>query len=196
MKPGSTELFRKLSKKYRTPFQVQKLLRTLKYNRDNTIQSALSTWKSKKAHCLEGVLLAAAILEHRCYPPIIVSIESQDCLDHVLLVFKEKTGWGSVGRSRDDGLHGRQPLFQNLQTLVKSYFDPYVDHSGRITGFTDAHLDDTGCNWRNSTRNLWKIETYLNSLKHRKLHMPDSRYKKMFDQYQKTRAHEKQKYWW
>jgi hypothetical protein len=65
------------------------------------------------AHCLEAALSAAVILEQQRYPPLVLSFESIDLLDHVIFVYRTKTGWGSVARSRDPGLHGRRPLFAN-----------------------------------------------------------------------------------
>jgi hypothetical protein len=191
-----TETFRRLAREHRTPLRVQKLLRQLKYNRGDTLYSAATAWRRQSAHCLEGAVLAAAILEHRGYPPLVVSISSWDYLDHVLFVFREKSGWGAIGRSRDEGLHGRQPRFRSLRDLVFSYMDPYVDGSGRITGFALAHLDDCGIDWRFSPRNIWGLERYLNEIAHQKLRSSKNRYERALAHYKKHRCHPKKSYWW
>ena len=55
------------------------------------------------AHCMEAALSAATILEQRGYPPLVMSLESIDQLDHVIFVYRGPRGWGSVARSRDPG---------------------------------------------------------------------------------------------
>src|SRR4051794_36590982 len=100
-------LFTRLARKYRSPIAVQRLVRSLTYNHEpngETIRSAFSAWRAGEAHCLEAAFLAAAVLEHRGHPPLVVSLESQDKLDHVIYVFRERGRWGAIARSRDEGL--------------------------------------------------------------------------------------------
>ncbi|MBM3449741.1 MAG: hypothetical protein FJX78_01905 [Armatimonadetes bacterium] len=85
-----------------------------------------------KAHCLEAVLAAATILEQQGHPPMVLDLESQDRLDHVLFLYRVRGLWGTIGRSRDIGLHGRKPVFRSISDLVWSYVDPYVDGKGRF----------------------------------------------------------------
>lgn len=83
----------KLAKKLKTPKQVQKYLRALPYNREKkgkTLASAETALRRGTLHCFEAALAAAAILEHHGYPPLIVSFDSIDNLDHVIFVFKER----------------------------------------------------------------------------------------------------------
>ena len=85
---------------HRTPERVQQFLRSIPYNREvdgETCFSFRRTLRENRAHCLEGALAAAVILEQHGYPPILVSIESQDKLDHVLLLFKRKGRLGCEG---------------------------------------------------------------------------------------------------
>ncbi len=177
----------RLAKKYKTPTQVQKYLRSFTYNRElkgETLSSAIETAKKKSAHCLEATFLAAAILERHGYLPLAMSIESQDHLDHVIYVYQNAKGlWGSIGRSRDPGLHGRRPVFKNLRALTRSYFDPYIDKTGKITGFRMVNLDHTKADWRWSKKNVWKAEQYLIDIKHQKLPSSKARYKKMLKNY-------------
>ncbi len=188
-----------LAKKYRTPREVQTFLRALPYNREKrgeTLRSARAATVKGEAHCLEAAFLAAAILEKNGYPPAVMSFESEDGLDHVIFVFKEKGRWGSVARSRDEGLHGRPPAFRSLRDLALSYFDPYVDKSGRITAYQFAHLDDTKADWRESRSNVWKAETYLLKLKHRPLKSSDARVQKLRAAYLKRGPMKAKKFWW
>jgi len=180
---------RKLIEALRTPAQVQRYFTSLPYNWERnggTMRSFREVIKHNEAHCLEAAVGAAVILEQHGYPPLLLDIESIDLLDHVIFVFQEKGRWGSIGRSRDIGLHGRKPLFRSLRDLTWSYFDPYVDFSGRIKGYGLANLYDLGnYDWRFSARKMTKIEDFLRALSHRPLKSSDQRYDKLFARYQK-----------
>ncbi len=175
-----------ISRKYNTPREVQKLIRTFAYNREEngpTVRSAALVWKSKRAHCLESTLLAAALLEHHGYPPLVMSLESKDRLDHMLYVFKKPTGWGAISRSREEGLHGRAPRFRALRDLAYSYFDPFIDLTGRLTGYALTNLDHSGTNWRYSSKNLWMLENFLIELKHKRIPGSQRRYQKVLEKF-------------
>jgi hypothetical protein len=157
----------------RTPLQVQAWLNALPYNSEEggeTLRSFRGVVSSGTAHCLEAALSAAAVLEQHRYPPLVLSFESIDLLDHVIFVYRTKTGWGSVARSRDPGLHGRLPLFATPRALALSYFESYIDFTGRIKAYAVVDLRVMGTyDWRLSTKNVWKVEQMLLDWPHRKI---------------------------
>ena len=119
----------------RTPLAVQHWLNALPYNterRGETLRCFRGVVAHGTAHCLEAALSAAAILEQHRYPPLVLSFESIDLLDHVIFVYRTATGWGSVARSRDPGLHGRKPVFRTPRALAASYEEGSVDHTGGV----------------------------------------------------------------
>jgi hypothetical protein len=179
----------RLIQSLRTPAQVQRFFTAMPYNWEPsraTLRSFRELVKHNVVHCLEAAVGAAVILEQHGYPPLLLDIESVDLLDHVIFVFQEDGLWGSIGRSRDIGLHGRRPLFRSLRDLTWSYFDPYVDFSGRIKGYGLANLYDLGnYDWRFSPRKMTKIENFLRELPHRQITSSDKRYEKLFERYQK-----------
>ncbi len=141
------------------------------------------------AHCLEAALSAAVVLEQHGFPPLLLSFESIDGLDHVLFIFEEKGRWGSVARSRDPGLHGRKPVFATPRQLALSYADAYVDLTGRITGFAVANLEELGgYDWRLSERNVWRVERWLIDYPHRPVGITDQRYRELHERYQRYKA--------
>jgi hypothetical protein len=177
----------KVVERLNTPARVQRFFSGMPYNwerRGGTLRSFREVIKRNEVHCLEAAVGAAVILEQHGYPPLLLDIESQDLLDHVIFVFQEDGRWGSIGRSRDFGLHGRRPLFRSLRDLTWSYFDPYVDFSGRIKGYGLANLYDLGnYDWRFSPRKMSKIEDYLRALPHQRLRSSDKRYEKLLARY-------------
>ena len=140
--------------------------------------------KHEIAHCLEAVLVAATILEQHGYPPLLLDMESQDNLDHVVFTFRERGRWGAVARSRDVGLQGRKPVFRTLRHLVMSYVDPFVNEEARITGYALADLRTLiSTDWRFSLNNVWSVEQALIHLPHRKLKTSDKRYLNILRRY-------------
>ena len=179
----------KLIQRLNTPAKVQRFFSTLTYNREKnggTMRSFRELIKWNEAHCLEAAVSAAVILEQHGYPPLLLDLESQDLLDHVIFVFKEKGRWGSVARSRDIGLHGRKPVYRSLRDLAWSYFDPFVDFTGRLKGYGLTSLYDLGdYDWRFSPRKMLKIEDHLRALPHKPMYSSDKRYEKLLQKYRR-----------
>ena len=179
----------KLIQGLNTPAKVQRYFSTLAYNRENngsTMRSFRELIKGNEAHCLEAAVGAAVILEQHGYPPLLLDLESQDLLDHVIFVFKEKGRWGSIARSRDIGLHGRKAVYRSLRDLAWSYFDPFVDLTGRVKGYGLMSLYDLGdYDWRFSPRKMLKIEEHLRAMPHKRIHSSDERYEKLLEKYRK-----------
>ena len=177
-----------------TPARVQRYLSGLAYNNETgggTCRSFRGVVEHQRVHCLEGAIAAAVILEQHGYPPLVVSIESQDKLDHVLFLFEHKGRYGAVARSRDLGLHGRKPVFRRVRDLVMSYFDPYCDRTGRIIGYAAADLRELGgYDWRLSRRNVWRVERYLQEIDHIEIRSSDARYHKWHRRYLEFRKHD------
>jgi hypothetical protein len=172
-----------------TPRQVQRFLRGFPYNWEKTLRTFRGVVSSGRAHCLEAVLFAATVLEQHGYPPLALDLESQDGLDHVLFIYREDGRWGTVARSRDEGLHGRKPVFPTVRALVDSYMDPYVDGSGRLIGYGVAPIDDlTRVDWRLGTTNVWSVEEALRHWEHRPIRMGEARYQTTLKRFQVTRA--------
>ena len=171
----------------REPAQVQRYFSNMPYNWEReggTLRSFREVVKRNEAHCLEAAVGAAVILEQHGYPPLLLDIESWDLLDHVIFVFQYRGLWGSIARSRDIGLHGRKPLFRSLRDLTWSYFDPYVDMSGRIQGYGLTNLYELGnYDWRFSSRKMAKIEDHLRELPHKRIHSSDKRYERLHARY-------------
>ena len=188
-----TKAERALIARLDTPAKVQRWLNALKYNTEKggeTQRSFRPVVRTRTAHCMEAALFAAVVLEQHGYPPLVMSLESQDWLDHVIFVYREKTGWGSVARSREPGLHGRKPRFRSPRALARSYYDGYVDDTGRVKGFGVANLADAMGNydWRLTTKNVWKVEQMLIDLPHRKITSSITRYRVLLKKYKAYRA--------
>ena len=93
-KPSSssfTAYERRIINRLTSPAKVQNFLNQLNYNHELpphgvTLRSFRGVLRTGSAHCLEAVLTAAVILEQHNYPPLLMSFESIDNLDHVIFL--------------------------------------------------------------------------------------------------------------
>lgn len=186
--PGLTRTEKTVVASCPTPLALQRWLRTLPYNwRNDTLWTFRNVVRHRSANCIEAALAGAAIMELHGEPPLLLDLASEDRLDHVLFLFRRRGRWGSVGKSRDAGLHGRKPVFRTIRDLVFSYVDPYVDGSGRITGYCVADLGSfSRVDWRLSEKNAWAIERWLIRMPHEHLSTSDRRHERMLARF---RAH-------
>ncbi len=185
---------RRLVRRLRTPNLVQHFLNELPYNTEpppgratqRSFRGVVQHWC---AHCLEAALTAATIMEQHGHPPLVVSLESIDQLDHVLFVYRRAGRWGSIARSRDPGLHGRKAVFPTVRSLAMSYVDSYVDFTGRLKGFALVDLGRLGrYDWRLGEGNIWKVERLLLDEAHHSIVTSDRRIDRLRQRYREYRA--------
>lgn len=190
---------RRLIARLRTPGAVQHWLNHLPYNTEaggETLRSFRGVVRTGRAHCLEAALSAATILEQHRYPPLVLSFESIDLLDHVIFVYRTATGWGSVARSRDPGLHGRKPVFATPRALALSYFEEYIDFTGGIKAYAVVDLRVLGgYDWRLSEKNVWKVEQLLLDWPHRTIAYSQARVDRLRRRYETFMAAHGYKPW-
>ena len=195
---------RRLIRRLRTPIAVQRWLNALPYNTEPppdpaTLRSFRGVVARRTANCIEAAITAAVILEQHGYTPLVMSLESIDQLDHVVFIYQVRGRWGSVARSRDPGLHGRRPVFRTLRALALSYFDPYIDHTGCITGYGWVDLRVLGrYDWRLATHNVWKVERLLFEIPHRRIRSSPARVARLratYRTYRETHAGRKPIYY-
>ncbi len=182
-----TQAERRLIRRLRTPNAVQHFLNNLPYNtepRGETLRSFREVVRHRRAHCAEAALFAATILEQHGYPPLLLSIESADLLDHVIFLYRQRGRWGTIARSRDPGLHGRKPAFRSVRALAASYIDEYVDATGCVEAFASIDLRSLGrVDWRFSKKNLWAIERALTDMPHQRIKVSRRRLENMRARY-------------
>ena len=183
---------RRIIARLNTPPKVQRWLNRLPYNSETggeTFRSFRQVLRHHTAHCSEAALLAACVLEQHGYPPLLLTLESADYLDHVLFAYRVHGRWGTVARSRDPGLHGRKPVFATPRALAHSYFDAYIDATGCITGYAVVDLRDFDTyDWRLAPTNMWAVERFLIGIRHRRITSSRRRVRRMRERYEAYRA--------
>ncbi len=187
MKKRYTPQEKQLITTLNTPQKVQAYLDKLPYNWEkngDTILSFREVVAQQKAHCLEAVFFAAAVLEKHGYPPLVLDLESIDYLDHCLFLYQEKGLFGAIGVSRERELYGKKASFSSVKDLVMSYYDDYIDYTACIKGYAVVNLDSIPyANWRFSKRNLWKIQNYLSVFPHKQINIPHAHFEHVKQKY-------------
>lgn len=184
---------RRIIRGHRTPGRVQQWIRGLPYNFERggrTMRSFRGVVRHGTAHCLEAALAAATILERHGYAPLVLDLESQDRLDHVVFAFRHRGRWGAVGASRDQGLFGRRAVYRSPAALARSYYAPYIDLDGRVCAYAIVDLRALdGYDWRFARHNVWKVERFLIEYPHRPLPTDEAQYRRMRERYRRFLRH-------
>lgn len=164
----------KILKSLNTPGKIQDFLNEIPMNfeeKGDTCMSPRMILKNKKAHCVEGAMLAAAALRVNGKKPLVIDLEAtKKDFDHVICVFKREGKWGSVSKTNHAVLRYREPIYKSIRELVMSFFHEYFDDNGKknlrsyslpVDLFRFDHL-----NWMASEEDVWFIPEYLAKIRH------------------------------
>ncbi len=172
--PEEIKIFRRLD----SPKKIQNFLETLKINfeeRGETCWSPRQVINNKKAHCMEGAMLAAAILEFHGQPPLVLDLRSVKPKDddHVVAVFRKFGRWGAISKTNHAVLRYREPVYKSVRELALSYFHEYFLDDGKKTlREYSLPLNLKQFNyliWRTAKGSLFEIPERLDDIRHYKI---------------------------
>lgn len=112
----------------RTPARIQDFVSALSWNHaaEQTAYSVVHVLQSRKAHCLEGAMVAAAALWLAGRPPLLMDLGSEQDDDHVIALHRCGRYWGAISKSNSPFLRYRDPIYRSLRELSLSYFPHYL----------------------------------------------------------------------
>jgi len=120
-----------------TPEKIQAFLNTVPINHEldgETILSVREVLGQRRAHCIEGALLAACALWIHGEPPLVMHLDCDPCdYPHVIALFRRNRAWGALSKTNGACLRYRDPIYRSLRELAMSYFHEYFDKRGRKT---------------------------------------------------------------
>jgi hypothetical protein len=152
------------------PDRIQGFLDSLEYNPVYECRSPRWVIRKRSAHCFEGALFAAAVLQFHGHKPLIVDLKAYNDDDHVITIFKRDGYWGAVAKSNFTSLRFREPVYKSLRELVMSYFDFYFNTDGdKSLRSYSAPLDLTVYNprhWTTTDEDLEYIGDKLEEIRH------------------------------
>jgi hypothetical protein len=168
-------LFKKLS----APAKIQDYLNSISFNFEKNGQTCYSpreVIKNKTAHCTEGAIFAAAVLEYHGHKPFILDLRSTIKpydYDHVIAVYKKEGCFGAISKTNHAVLRYREPVYKTIRELVMSYFHEYFLDNGKKTLREYSDLLNLNkfnkLNWRTSEKNLFDIPADLDDIKHHRV---------------------------
>ncbi len=110
-----------------TPYKIQQFLDTTAYSTESHYRSPRTVLRDNTAHCFDGAVFAAAMLERIGFPPLIVDMQAVRDDDHVIAIFKKNGRIGAIAKSNFVGLRYREPIYNNMRELVMSYFASFYN---------------------------------------------------------------------
>lgn len=170
LSPSELRLLRRLN----SPRKVQDYLNTLQQNFEpegDTCFSPRRVLREKRAHCIEGAMLAALAFRLQGQKPLILDLESaRHDFDHVVALFKQHGCWGAVSKTNHGVLRYREPVYRTIRELVLSYFHEYFDKKGfktlrRYSKPVDlSRFDKEG--WMTNEKDNWFVAQHLVEVEH------------------------------
>lgn len=159
-----------------TPIEIQDFLDSLPMNwekKGDTHMSPRRVLLEKKAHCIEGALLAAAALWIAGEPPLIMNVSPRmghGDDDHVITLYKRGGRWGAISKTNHSSIRFRDPIYRTPRELVLSYFHEwFINETGeKVLECYSKPLDlrRFGTDWLTAQIDLWEIADALSVLPH------------------------------
>ena len=157
----------------RTPEKAQEFVYELKQNFEpngDTCNSIRVVLRTRRAHCIEGAMLAACALWLNGEPPLLLDMQAVHDFDHVIALFRRRGRWGAISKTNGIGLRWRDPIYANLRELSMSYFHEYYNDRDRKSlrtysrPFDLRRLDPKI--WATSEDGAWDLIDALEATRH------------------------------
>lgn len=159
-----------------TPERIQRFLYDLPLNfeRDgDTCHSVRVVLRERRAHCIEGALLAACALWIHGEAPLLLDLEAVRDYDHVVALFRRHGCWGAISKTNGVGLRWRDPVYRSLRELAMSYFHEYYNARDEKTlrryslPYDLRRMDPA--DWVSGEDGAWKVAENLQAVRHFRL---------------------------
>jgi hypothetical protein len=160
-----------------TPSKIQDFLDTLSFNHEEhgeTCMSPRRVLRERKAHCVEGALLASTCLLLQNRQPLIVSLRvTENDYDHVITIYKENGLFGALSMTNHAVLGFRDPIYRSIRELALSYFHEYfLTTTGEKTlrGYSRIlNLKQFGTSWITEEKELFHIPKAISNKPHTRI---------------------------
>ncbi|MCX7891071.1 MAG: hypothetical protein N2544_01720 [Burkholderiales bacterium] len=142
----------------------------------DTVLSVREVLAQRRAHCIEGAMLAACALWIHGEPPLIAHMGAVNDYDHVIALFRRGGCWGAISKTNAPPLRYRDPVYRSLRELVMSYFHEYANLRREKTlrnysvAFDLRRVDPKL--WVTNGENCWDVDERLGEIRHYDLVTP------------------------
>jgi hypothetical protein len=156
-----------------TPEKIQDFVAALRSNFEVGGQTCLSVrevLRQRRAHCIEGAMLAACALWVHGEPPLLLDLQADRDYDHVVTLFRRNGCWGAISKTNPPVLRWRDPVYRSLRELAMSYLHEYANRRGQKTlrrysrPFDLRRIEPSA--WVTNGKNCWDIGERLDETPH------------------------------
>jgi hypothetical protein len=161
-------------KRLTSPGKIQAFLNAIPINHEiggETVLSVREVLRQRRAHCIEGAMVAAAALWANGDPPLVMHLDCDDSdYPHVVALFRRAGAWGAISKTNGTPLRYRDPIYRTLRELALSYFHEYSNRRGHKTlrsysiPFDLRRLDADL--WVTAAKSCWETHDRLVELRH------------------------------
>lgn len=159
-----------------SPRKVQAFLYGLRQNFEphgETCHGVREVLRTRRAHCIEGAMLAAAALWVHGEPPLLLDLRAVQDYDHVVAVFRRRGRWGAISKTNGVALRWRDPVYRSLRELAMSYLHEYANRREHKTLREYARPFDLrslpASAWVTPAKGAWDVAERLDHLPHYRL---------------------------
>ena len=168
----TTEL--KILRGLNTPTKIQDFLNTMPFNFEENGETCMSprrVLRERKAHCMEGAMLAALALRLAGRPPLVMDLRAvMHDTDHIVTVFEEHGCFGATSATNHGVLRYREPIYRTTRELAMSYFHEYITKDGEKTMRSYSRLIDLSrfdpLQWMTTEAELWSVPKAIDDARH------------------------------
>lgn len=162
-----------------SPRKAQAFLFGLRQNfepRGDTCNSVREVLRTRRAHCIEGAMLAAAALWVHGEPPLLLDMRAVRDYDHVVALFRRRGRWGAISKTNGITLRWRDPVYRSLRELAMSYLHEYCNRRDHKTLRAYSRPFDLRvlrpADWVTAPKGAWTVAERLDDLPHYSLLSP------------------------
>ena len=156
-----------------TPQKIQDFLNALPANFEIGGQTCLSVrevLRQRRAHCIEGAMLAGCALWIHGEPPLLMDMRAERDYDHVVALFRRGGCWGAISKTNPAVLRWRDPVYRSLRELAMSYLHEYANRRNQkslrsYAGPFDLRRFDPEV-WVTNGKNCWEVGATLDDMPH------------------------------
>ena len=120
-----------------TPSRIQAFIDAIPVNREpdgETVLSVAAVLAHRRAHCIEGALVAACAQWIHGEAPLLMHLDTAGVdPPHVVALFRRGGHWGAISKTNHVALRFRDPVYRTLRELALTYLHEYTDDRGRKT---------------------------------------------------------------
>ena len=159
-----------------TPRKIQQFVYGLKQNFEldgETCLTVREVLRTRRAHCIEGAMLAACAMWVHGEPPLLLDMRAVRDFDHVVALYRRRGHWGAISKTNGIFLRSRDPVYRDLRELAMSYFPEYCNRSNHKTlreysvPYDLRRVDPSV--WVSGEKGAWLVAEELDRLRHFKL---------------------------